>query len=333
MSHSPPKYALQFLRWFCRKDFLEEIEGDLLEMYEKQQAHSPRRAKWEFAIRVLFHLHPMYIRSLTTFFPNNPTTMLHHYLKISWRNLLKNKGYSLIHISGLGVGMAVALLIGLWIHYETHIDSFHPNIDHIGIIRKHTRFNETKDTQLEVPLPLYEVLSKDYPEVKHITRFKSSTVSLGVNERRVREIGQYVDPDFLQMFSFPLIQGNLTTALNDPKSIILTESLAKILFGDEDPMGKLVNINNEYDAQVTGVMQDVPKNSFFSYLSFLAPFEYALSNSYLQRYQTNWGSNVIWTLLEVNEGTSMDALSDKISLINQRNDPDLQGARAEYPTF
>ena len=121
MMTPPPKYALRFLRWFCREEYLEEIEGDLVEMYEKQQEHAPHLAKWNFLIRVLFHLHPAYIKSLTTF---HSMTLFNHYIKISWRNLLKDKGYSLINISGLGIGMAVALLIGLWIQYETSFDAF-----------------------------------------------------------------------------------------------------------------------------------------------------------------------------------------------------------------
>ncbi|MEO0334164.1 MAG: ABC transporter permease, partial [Bacteroidota bacterium] len=154
-------------------------------------------------------------------------------------------------------------------------------------------------------------------EIKHITRFKGGSVSLMAEERKVRQTGQYVDPDFLDMFSFPLIKGNRATALNDPKSIILTESLAKTLFGNDDPMGEIVRINNEYDAQVTGVISDIPENSFFSYITFLVPFKYNLANSYLQRYRDDWGSNVIWTFLEMNEGVSMDVFSDKISLINR----------------
>ncbi|MEM6843052.1 MAG: ABC transporter permease [Bacteroidota bacterium] len=321
-SRHPPKSAQKFIRWFLRNELAEEVEGDLEEkFYQTIQEHSLHRAKRNYWYQVFHYLRPFAIKNLTSLHHPTQYAMFNHFVKISWRNLLKNRGYSLINISGLGVGMAVALLIGLWIHYETNIDSFHENLDRIGIIRKHTLFNDTKDTQSFVPLPLYEVLSDDYPEIRHITRFKSGNVSLIADEQKVRQIGQYVDPDFLDMFSFPLIKGNRATALNDPQSIVLTKSLAEILFGDDDPMGKIVRINNEYDAQVTGVMNDIPENSFFSYIMFLAPFEYPLANSSLQRYQDNWGSNVIWTFLEVNEGVAMDAFSDKISLINRENDP------------
>lgn len=315
----PPLLANWLIAQFVNGELYEEFLGDLEEIYqERVLRHGTWYAWWLYWVDVL---HLLLGFSSLPRFTYNPTDMFNHYMKISWRNLLKNKGYSLINVSGLGVGMAVALLIGLWIHYEMNVDAFHQSIDRIGILRKHTLFNDTKDTQLSVPVPLYDVLSNDYPEIKHITRFKSSTTSLMADERKVQQTGQYVDSDFLEIFSFPLIKGNHKTALNDPQSIVLTESLAEILFGDDDPMGKVVRINNEYDAQVAGVMNDIPENSFFSYITFLAPFEYTLANSYLQRFEDNWGSNVIWTLLEVNEGVSMDAFSEKISLINQKNDP------------
>ncbi|MEM8900982.1 MAG: ABC transporter permease [Bacteroidota bacterium] len=325
-----PKYALRFLRWFCREEFLEEIEGDLVEMYEKQQVHSPSLAKWNFMIRVLFHLHPAYIKSLNTL---HSMTLFNHYLKISWRNLLKDKGYSLINISGLGIGMAVALLIGLWIQYETSFDTFHENIDQVGILRKHTLFNETKGTQLQVPLPLYELLNNEYPEVKHISRLKNLSVSLQVEDRKARQSGQYVDADFLSMFSFPLIKGDQASALKDPSSIILTQSLTENLFGMEDPIGKTVRVNDAFDAQVSGVIEDIPSNSFFSEITFLAPFDFLMANSGLQNFKTNWGANVVLTMLEVNEGVSMKAFSDKISQVNRDKDPQSQEQKLSVQPF
>lgn len=330
MMTPPPKYALRFLRWFCREEFLEEIEGDLVEMYEKQQEHAPRRAKWNFMIRVLFHLHPAYIRSLNTL---HSMTLFNHYLKISWRNLLKDKGYSLINISGLGIGMAVALLIGLWIQHETSFDAFHENIDQVGIVRKHTLFNETKDTQLQVPLPLYELLSNDYPEIKHITRLKNLSVSLQVDGQNVIQTGQYVDADFMGMFSFPLIKGDQASVLKEPTSVVLTKSLAENLFGIEDPIGKTVRMNNASDVQVSGIIEDIPENSFFSGTTFLAPFEFLMANSGLENFKTNWGANVVWTMLEVKEGVAMEAFSDKISLVNRENDPKSQEQKLSIQPF
>lgn len=319
----PPKLPQRFLLWFLRDDLAEEVLGDLDEkFYIMLEESSLLRARFNYWYQVFHYLRPFAIRNLksTTYYPNH-YAMYQSYFKISWRNLLKNKGYSLINISGLTVGMTIAMLIGLWVHYEISFDTFHKNIDRIGIIRKHSLFNNTKGTQLAVPLPLYEELKNNYPEIKRISRFKGHPMGLKTDDQIIRKIGQYVDPDFLEMFSFSLIKGNIKTALNDPKSIVLTESLAEILFGDEDPMGKVVRIDNQYDAQVTGIMKDIPNNSTFNDIEFLAPFEYTLANSYLQRFKDDWGSNVIWTFLELNEHVSIDKFSDKIGAINLEKDP------------
>jgi len=331
---SPPRFILRFFKWFCHPDLHTYIEGDLMEIYkERVEVKGKMKADWRFMLDVLLLFRPDIIRPFEGYHQLNYYGMFKHYIKVSWRNLLKNKGYSIINISGLGVGMAVALFIGLWIHYEASVDSFHQNIDRIGIIRKHTLFNETKETQLSVPLPLYEALSRNFPEIKHISRSKSFTMSLMAKEQKVRQTGQFVDPDFLGIFSFPLIKGDIETALIDPKSIVLTESLAEILFGNDDPIGKLVRVNNAFEVQVTGVMKDVPDNSFFNDITFLAPLEFMLTNSYLQRYRDNWGSNVIWTFLEVNEGVSMDAFSEKISFINRENDPNSKEQKLSVQPF
>src|SRR5687768_769437 len=113
---TPPKKALAFLRWFCREDYLDEIEGDLTEVFIKQHEISPRKAKWKFVWSVIKYLRPEFIKSFKNSYQADSYGMYKSYFKIGWRNLLKNKGYSFINISGLALGMAVAILIGLWVH-------------------------------------------------------------------------------------------------------------------------------------------------------------------------------------------------------------------------
>ena len=131
--------------------------------------------------------------------------MIKNYFKIAWRNLLKNKGLSFINIFGLAIGMAFAMLIGLWIQYETSFDSFHKNKDRIALVQKHTLFNNNKNTQESTPLPLYDELKNNYPEVKRATRISwNDHHSLVVGNNKFNKQGRYVDPDFLEMFSFPI---------------------------------------------------------------------------------------------------------------------------------
>ena len=247
--------------------------------------------------------------------------MLRNYFITAWRNLWKNKGLSTINILGLSVGMAFAMLIGLWIQFETSFDTFHKNGDRIAIVRKNTLFNNQKNTQVGIPLPLYDELKASYPEIKRISRMSwVSPHSLVVGNNKFNKRGTYVDPDFLKMFSFPLISGNVATALKDPNSIILTESVATALFGQEDPIGKTVKIDNEYNVQVTAVAKDVPTNSTISF-EFLAPYEFNVQNNeFVRNAKTQWSNNFLMNLVEIKEGASMDALSKKIGPIMEQKD-------------
>src|SRR5688500_1605167 len=146
--------------------------------------------------------------------------MLRNYFKIAWRSLLQNKGLAFINIFGLAIGMAFALLIGLWIQYETSFDKFHVNKSHLALIRKNTLFNNEKNTATAMPLPLYDELKRNYPEIKRLSRIEGSIEhSLMVGNNKFNKRGMYVDPDFLQMLTFPLAKGNAATALNDPNAI------------------------------------------------------------------------------------------------------------------
>lgn len=332
--HTPPKLFLHFFRWFCHPDLRAYVEGDLMELYQERRAKwGKRSADMRFASDVLLLLRPGIVRPFKGYGTLYNTVMIGNYIKIAWRNILKSKGYSLLNIVGLAVGMTTAMLIGLWIHFEITYNSFYENIDRIGVIRKHSFFNDKKGTQLTVPLPLYHELKETYSEVKRISRFSGYPMGLKVNDRKVRKTGHYVDPDFIEMFSFTMLRGNAKTALNDPKSIVLTESLATTLFGDKDPMGKVVSIENEYDAKVTGIMKDIPYNSSFHKTQFLSPFEYRLANSYLQRYKDNWGSNVIWIFLELGEGVFHDGFSDKIAAVNLEKDPITRDQKLSVQAF
>jgi putative ABC transport system permease protein len=247
--------------------------------------------------------------------------MLKNYLKIAWRNLNRNKGLSFINIAGLSVGMAFALLIGLWVQYEMSFDKFHKNIDRIAQVQKHTLFNNEKNTQGGIMLPLYDELKAKYPEVKRATRMDwGNHHSLNLGDKKFSKRGYYVDPDFLQMFTFPLVKGDPKTALNDPNSIILTESLAKSMFGDVDPIGKIVTVDIEYPVKVTAIAKDAPYNSTITF-EFLAPFEWRVNTfEWIKNARTQWGNNFLMTMVEVKEGASMEALSKKLGpLVPSKN--------------
>jgi ABC-type antimicrobial peptide transport system permease subunit len=238
--------------------------------------------------------------------------MLQNYLKIACRNLIQNKTLSFVNIFGLSLGMAFAILIGMWIQYETSYDTFHQNLDRIAMVQRHQVINNQKVTANGVMLPLYDELRTNYTQIKRATRMVNVESSLMVGNNKFNKKGQYVDPDFLKMLSFPLVMGNAEKALNDPSSIILTESLAKTLFGKQDPLGKIIKLDNQYNVQVSAVMQDIPKNSSFSF-EYLAPFEFLLQNNgYVKENRTNWGNSFLQTMVELKAGVTMEAFSKEI---------------------
>ncbi|MDJ1505616.1 ABC transporter permease [Xanthocytophaga agilis] len=240
--------------------------------------------------------------------------MFYSYLKTAWRNLLQNKTLSFINIIGLSLGVGFALLIGMWIHFEQSFDKFNTNKDRIAFVGRHLLLNNQKSTALSVMLPLYDELKANYPEVKRATRFDWGRMhSLVQGNHKFNKEGIYVDPDFLEMFTLEVIKGNPKTALIDQNAIVLTQSLANALFGSQDPIGKLITIDNQYPLQVTAVMKDVPKNSSIQF-EFLAPFSFLIhQNEEIKGSRTRWNNNFLGTIIEIKEGTSMEALSQKLS--------------------
>src|SRR4051812_47590493 len=163
--------------------------------------------------------------------------MFRNFFKVAYRNILRNKGFSAINITGLAVGMASAILILLWIQNEISYDQFHEKKDRIYEAWNRARFDAKLMCWNTTPKILARTLEHDMPEVERAVRVNwGSNFLLTVGETKITRTGNMVDTGFLQMFSFPLVKGIPSTALNDMHSIILTESLAKSLFGKQDPM-------------------------------------------------------------------------------------------------
>jgi putative ABC transport system permease protein len=245
--------------------------------------------------------------------------MFRNYFKTAIRNLWRNKGFSFINIFGLSVGMTVAMLIGLWVQHELSMNTFHENRKNIGLVMKKTNFNDVKGVQDGVMLPLYDELKNNYPEVKNITRLDwGGSHSLISGEKKVGKDGHFADPGFLKMFTFPLVRGNVETALKDPYSIVLTQSLSQTLFGDDNPLGKVIRLDNRHDLIVSAVMQDVPKNSTLIF-DFLVPYEYLVAtDNFVKGAKDQWQNNFLMNMVELKEGVNMAQFSKRIEQIPQQ---------------
>lgn len=226
--------------------------------------------------------------------------MFKNHLLIAWRNLIKNKGFSLINITGLAVGLASAILIMLWIQNEVSTDRFHKNTEHLYQVMENQRYGKGDIfTVQSTPTPLAAALKIEIPGIKYATRVTwGNTHVFHYNDKYIQEYGLYVDTDFLKMFDFPLIHGQPATALSQPQQIIISHTLAKKYFDDENPVGKIFRIDEEYNYTVTGVFKDVPANSSLQF-SFLMPAKDYVSH--VLNNEEQWNNNNIRTYVQLDE--------------------------------
>lgn len=326
MKTSPPRLFLRFFRWYCHPGIAGYIEGDLMEVYQRRVRRSGKAiADFRFIIDVIFLFRPSIVRPVKSLHSSNASGMYENYFKTASRNLRKNKGYSAINILGLSMGMSVALLIGLWVKFQASYNDFHVNGAHIGVVMKRTFFNNVKNTQTGVMLPLRDELKSNFPDVRYATRLDwGGENTLTIGDTRVNKRGHYTDPEFLRMFTFPLLKGDVNTALTDPYSIVITESAARDLFGDADPMGKMIRLNKSNDVIVTGVMKDVPPNSTIRF-DFLVPYELrVLNDEWVRNAKDDWGNNFLQVMVQLNDGVTAEQFSARIEHLLQEkmNDKD-----------
>jgi putative ABC transport system permease protein len=200
--------------------------------------------------------------------------MFKNYFKTAWRSLLRNKAYSALNILGLATGMGVALLIGLWVYYQYSYDKFLPGYKQVYQVRRNFYGNGDTMNYGGTSLKLATILRTQIPEIQYVAETDGFGMhGLMVGDKKFYIKGGQVGADFLKMFQYDLVEGNANIVLNNPYSIVLTQSTAKALFGNEDPLNKVVRFDNKNDLKVTGVLKDIPSNSSFQF-DYLVPFSY-----------------------------------------------------------
>jgi putative ABC transport system permease protein len=243
--------------------------------------------------------------------------MLKSYFLVAWRNLKRNKAFSFINIAGLAIGMASAILILLWIQYEVNYDQFFNNKDRIYEVWN--RYNQDGELQSwkNTPKVMAQAIQRDYPEVERTTRVNYSFPLLfSAGDKKVEVRGTMVDSSFLQVFSFPLLQGRGDQVLQDMYSVVITESMAKQLFGNEDPMGKILKVDNRESFTVTGVLKDLPTNTRFDF-KFLLPWSYL---RHIGEDDTYWSNNSTATYVLLKPNATLASIEPKLSTIRKRYD-------------
>jgi ABC-type antimicrobial peptide transport system permease subunit len=252
--------------------------------------------------------------------------MLKYYFLIALRNVIRYKAFTAINILGLSIGLACSILIYIWVKDELSFDRYHKNAENIYRVYEKQYYSGGETfLAFATPEPLAKALKQDIPEIINATRLNLfwETLLVRYGDKVFNETRGYAaDQEALEMFTYPFIYGDQSVALKDPYSIVLTRSMVEKYFGNENPVGKSLNINNKYELTITGVMEDVPLNSHVRW-EFLVPFEFMLE---VWDYPEGlWSSNTFRTYIQLSPGTSKEVVEKKIiNFIQKHYETDIE---------
>lgn len=313
----PPETALRFLRWFCREDYLEEIEGDLTELFEKQAEQTPKKAKWTFFWQVLRYFRPDFIKAFQTQNTLLHTAMMKHNFLITYRGFLRNKTSFLINLLGLSTGLACVLLIYLWVSDELNVDNFHQKDGQLYQVMHNLQFPDDIMTLGGTPIPLAEALAQEVPEVESALAISRGDQRpegvLSIGEHMLTARGIHAGENFFNVLSYRLLHGNSKEVLANKNSIVLSESLAQKIFPSAtEAIGQTLewkDQRSEGSFLVTGVFSNPPANSTIQF-DFIFPLQILLDANPESK---EWYSSHAQTLLVLQEGTNIEQLNRKIA--------------------
>jgi ABC-type antimicrobial peptide transport system permease subunit len=331
----PPQLARRLLLRFLRSDLAEEVQGDLDEKFHSLlKRKSLRHARLNYWYQVLNYLRPFAFQKSQLFTLTN-VAMFQSYFKIGFRNLLRNKAYSIINIGGLAASMLIAMLIGLWIYDELSFNKYHPHYDDLAQVMQHQTFNGVKGTERSIPRPLVHAIRNSYG-----SDFKSLSMCtwsgdhiLSHGEQKISKEGNFFEEGFPAMISLRMIKGT-SKGLGDPSSILLSETTADALFGTTDPINQIIKINNRSDVKVVGVYEDLPYNTTFRDLDFMASWELFITlDDWVKEAAEAWGNNSFQLYVQVAPGADMKSVSEKIKKIKHDNSKEEAAFKPEIFLF
>lgn len=240
--------------------------------------------------------------------------MIKNYFKIAWRNLIKNKKSSFINIGGLAIGMSVAILIGLWIWDELSFDKYHKSYDKAAQVFQHQTWNGNVGTGAAIPMPLGEELRTNYgSNFKYLAMASwegEHVLSLG--DKHINSGGIFMEKDGPKIMALNMIAGKIDGLIN-PNSVLVSQSIAKSLFGSEDAMNKNIKINSKLDVTITGIYEDLPFNTSFKNVNFIAPWSlYITTEGWFKDAATQWGNNSFQLFAVINDNTSFESVNRNI---------------------
>lgn len=317
-NNHPPNWILSFLRWFCHPNYLEDLEGDLRERFSRRLHHDGvRRAKRALVLDVLRLFRPGLMRPLIQTTHLNFYAMYFTHYKIAWRALLKNRSFTILNIAGLTLGITCCLLIFSFVNFHESFDTYHPDNDRIYrfVTEQHM---EAVEYQPSITNPFGKVFREEFDFAEYTARVCTQTMLVTTaDDHKYRETAGFAEDDYFSIFKLPFAEGSLNTALKEPGSVILTESLAKKYFGDADPIGQTLKLSGNIEATVTGVLKNIPDNSDFRTQLYI-------SYSTLPQYNEWFASDDSW-------GGLADAMQCFVRLRPGVTTEQVEAAVAGYP--
>lgn len=301
------KHPLLFLKWFLPVYDQESLYHTYIDLYRMESEDKGRIYAGLWIFLQVFKSIPGFLA--TTLYWR--IMMIQSYLKIAFRHIMRQKIFTVINVSGLALGMAVCMLIALWIQHELSFDRFHENANEIYRVTEEQYQSSGSMYPVTVtPWPLAQALKDAYPEIIETARLRTIGNPLfNLKDKQIYERGLVaVDPTFLTMFTFPLISGKPESALQEPHTMVISEDMAQKYFGNEDPIGKTLHtINYNLDFTVTGVFENVPDNSHIQF-EMLVPFEQTLRD---MGWTDKWHTNNYQTYILLEKGVSIESLRER----------------------
>ncbi|MDO1445287.1 ABC transporter permease [Rhodocytophaga aerolata] len=334
---TPPKWGDKLIEWFCDPHLQEEVIGDLHERFHlRTKNRGIDKAKNLYIREVISYIRLSTITQKAAGYSSplflHPD-MIRNYLTIAYRNLIRNKGYSLINIGGFAVGMAVAMLIGLWVWDETSYNKYHRNYHRIAQVLQNQTFDGEVRTWWSQAMQLAPELRSNYGDnfTYVITASWTNDRLLSVGDKVLTKSGNFMEPQISHMLTLHMLEGT-REGLKEPNSILLSESVAKAFFGDASPLGQLMKIDHRMDVKVTGVYEDLPANSDFANLGFIAPFDLLVRSDDLEQ-KVGWGNSWFQTLVQIADNADMDKVSAIIKNAKKKKVTAEEGARFKPELF